>query len=205
MLNEQCIIYNDAASDCPMLIINHKPVLIRLAQKSLSFWCQTIFQLSHELCHYAMRQHKVDKDFTLSWFEEIVCEAMSLYALQFAAKEWSQCQLSRINPSYTESFENYLNNELSQKGTDILQQCTTVELLKEYEVHHSTDRATHRDERNELYYAILRYPSDCKYFCDYSKYVDDKTNLIINFYEWENNNPCQMIKVLHKLQPCGGI
>jgi len=205
MTNEPCIIYNDINANYPMLVINNKPILIRLAQKSLSFWCQTIFQLSHELCHYAMRQHKADKDFTLSWFEEIVCEAMSLYALQFASKEWKQCQLSWSNPSYAESIENYLNDELNREGTDLLQQCTTVELLKEYEINHSGDRDSHKNERNALFYAITTCPEECRCFCDYSKYVNKETNVTINFSSWENNDPSQLIRLLHKLQPCCNI
>ena len=86
MTAEECIVYNDPESECPRIIFNTVPIRIRLHQKSLSFWAQTIFQLSHEMCHYAMYQAKEDKEQTLSWFEEIVCEAMSLYALEMLQK-----------------------------------------------------------------------------------------------------------------------
>ena len=51
MYAEPCRIYNDPQTECPMIIINTTPILIRIAQTSLSYWAQTIFQLSHELCH----------------------------------------------------------------------------------------------------------------------------------------------------------
>ena len=59
MFAEECVDFNDQGADCPMLIINLTPVRIRLAQPDLSFWAQTIFQLSHELCHYAIVQFTI--------------------------------------------------------------------------------------------------------------------------------------------------
>ena len=81
---ENCIVFNDNNADCPMLITSINPPIIRLAQKTMDAWAQTIYQLSHEMCHYAIRQHKKDKEFSLKWFEEITCEAASLYFLQYA-------------------------------------------------------------------------------------------------------------------------
>ena len=104
MFNEDCIVYNDPSSECPMLIINTTHVRIRLSQPNYSYWCQTIYQLSHEMCHYAFRQRKINKEFTLSWFEEIVCEAVSLYFLKYASERWSNCQLSQWSPSF---FQNH--------------------------------------------------------------------------------------------------
>lgn len=202
MTKEPCTIFNDQGAECPMLIVNRNPIQIRLAQKSLDYWAQTIFQLSHELCHYAIRQHKDDKNFTLSWFEEIVCEAMSLYALKFASKNWEQCKLYENNSSFASNIDNYLCNELKKTGTDTFRQCITVELLKEYEAHCCDERETRRNERNSLYYSITIRPSDCRYFCDYINYVNQQNKITIDFNKWEKDNPCQLIKQLHKLQPC---
>lgn len=202
MRNESCVIYNDTNTDIPMLITNENPIQIRLAQKSLKCWAQTVFQLSHELCHYAIRQHKKDKNFTLFWFEEIVCEAMSLYALQFASENWDQCKLSKSDPTYSTIISNYLKEQLNMSGTEILHRCTTVELLKEYERNHRYDRETHQNERDSLYYAISICPDDCRFFCDYTNYINEESKVTIDFFKWENDNLSQIIKELHKLQPC---
>lgn len=78
MTTTPCIVHNDPDSECPYF--HHTtPLKIRLSMSELSYWAQMVYQLSHELCHYAMYQTKQDKTKTLSWFEEIVCEAMSLY------------------------------------------------------------------------------------------------------------------------------
>lgn len=200
MTNEECIVFNDPEADCPMLIINFTPVRIRLAQPSLSFWAQTIFQLSHELCHYAIRQHKINKDFTLSWFEEIICEAMSLYALHWVAENWDRCKLSQVNPQFANSIESYLTNELNSVGDESFRKCTSLDLLIEYEKEHSADRQTHRNERNSLFSEIVQAPEECVCFCDYCRYLDGN-GVTINFARWEKDDNRKMVRVLHALQP----
>ena len=59
---EQCIAYNDSTAPCPMLITNHTPIQLRTCSKSLQYWAQYIYQTSHELTHYVIRQYKEDKD-----------------------------------------------------------------------------------------------------------------------------------------------
>ena len=113
---EKCIVFNDPTSECPMLIINTNPVMIRLAQSSTSYWAQTVYQLSHEICHYAIRQGKANKDYTLSWLEETICEAMSLYMLQYSAEKWCKCPLSQRAPQFSKSITAYLVNELKRNA-----------------------------------------------------------------------------------------
>lgn len=204
MTAEECIVYNDPESACPQIIFNAEPLRIRLHQKSLSFWAQTIFQLSHELCHFALRQHRKNKDFVLSWFEEIVCEAMSLYALQWSAKNWGNCSLSMLNPQFSNAINAYLEDELAAESNDVFQKCVTVEMLAQYEVERSTDRPTHKNERNLLFFEITKNPEECACFGDYHRYID-KNGITIDFERWEKDNPCQIIRFLHNLQPCTSL
>lgn len=196
---EPCIVYNDSQAPYPMLITNTAPVMIRLAQKSLLYWTQTIFQLSHELCHYVMRQAKPDKNFTLSWFEEIVCEAMSLYALQWSAEHWEECELYSVNAKFNHSINEYLSIQLQAIRNNAFQQCTSIEALKNYVA--DAERESHRNERNQLYGAIAKEPLACCCFCDYPQYVDSN-HVTIDFETWEENDPNPMIRLLHSFQPC---
>lgn len=202
MTKEPCTIYNDPVAECPMLIINYRPILIRLALPTPRDWNRAIFQLSHELCHYAIRQYKIDKEFTLSWFEELICEAMSLYTLKYSSQNWEKCKLYGRDPNWASTIENYLNNELTRNATTRFSECTTIELLHKYEKSESTKRETHINERNILYRAILVSPMECRHFCEYQAYVNPNTGVTIDFSKWERDNPCQLIKQLHKLQPC---
>lgn len=61
MHSELCILYNDGKADYPMLITNTNPIRIRTNADDLGFWAQYIFQLSHEMAHYVIRQYKTDK------------------------------------------------------------------------------------------------------------------------------------------------
>ena len=121
---EKCLIYNDPEAECPMLIINAIPIQIRLAQSSLNYWAQTIFQLSHELCHYCIRQRKDNKNYTLSWFEEIVCEAISLYFLKWAADNWNKCRCQPLVFSRRHGGFNIYSSPLLYKRNIRKHRCT---------------------------------------------------------------------------------
>ena len=201
MLNEDCIVYNDLNAECPRF--NHsQPLTIRLNQSSLTYWCQTIFQLSHEMCHYAMHQTKSNRNITLSWFEEIVCEAVSLYALEYASKEWLKCRLSINNPTFSQSHKSYLDDELANDYTDEFKQCDSVEKLRAYELQEFPEnkRETHRLERNIIYRAISANPLELKHVLDYTKYIENN-GITIDFDKWLQDAPCRLIEELRAIQP----
>ena len=202
MFREDCVVYNDPHADCPMLIINTLPVHIRLVQCNYLYWTQTIYQLSHEMCHFAFRQCKENKKFTLRWFEEIVCEAMSLYALEYSSRNWQCCQLSKINSSFAQSIESYLNDELAEGFTDEFKKCDSVAKLIEYENGNMPDgqRQTHGAERNFIYQAISANPLELRCVLDYTKYIEDN-GVVIDFDRWIQAKPCNLLNCLRQIQP----
>lgn len=197
---EKCEIYNDPNSSCPMLMIEEIPLKIRLKLTSLKYWAQAIFQLSRELCHYIIRQHKYDKDFILGWFEEIICEAVSLYTLEIAYKKWKSCSLSEQGPEYNIKIYDYLQKELAQDETDALAKCTTLQLLAEYEKRHIHDRDSHRHERNRLYKSISIDSKNIPILCKYANYIN-QDKLTLDFDSWDKNYPCLILKELRNIQP----
>ena len=201
MFNEFCIVYNDPQAECPMLIRNHFPIRIRLAQ-NVFFEPQTVFQLSHEMCHYAFRQYKENKDFTLSWFEEIVCEAVSLYALEYVARNGQNCPLSKEKPSFSKESGDYLYYELGREGSDGLKQCDSVVKLAEYEAQKVAEnhRETHRNERHALYRAISANPEALGCVLDYTKYLENN-GVVVDFDRWIQDNPCDLLNSLRQIQP----
>lgn len=197
---EVCFVFNDINADCPMLITSADPPCIRLAQKEVKAWAQTIYQLSHEMCHYAIRQHKQDKEFSLKWFEEIICEAVSLYFLQYAAMNWKDCRLSIGDPMYAKAIATYLNNCLSKLTTDSFQKCDTAEKLKLNESVMEEDRAGHWEERNRIYKAISDAPLDLKVACEYPKYLKDD-GITIDFDQWIQDYDCRLLRVFKEIMP----
>lgn len=200
MYKEPCLIYNDKNAPCPRF--NISPMYIRLHQQSFNFWSQTIYQLSHELCHYAMHQAKRNKEIWISWFEEIVCEAMSLYALEYATYYWYKCKLCTINPEFYKSNAEYLGVILAEPSTDGFQKCNTIGKLREYEQNRYSEsrRETHARERKIIYAYICANPIEARCLLDYEKYVNSD-KLTINFDAWIRDNPCSLVCALARLQP----
>ena len=197
-----CIVYNDPNSECP-LFEHTSPLSIRLSQTSLSFWAQTVYQLSHELCHYAMYQTKHDKSKTLSWFEEIVCEAMSLYALHYAARNWHKCKLAKCAPDFGNNIQEYLDNLLLCDATDGFEQCNTVEKLQCYERGQfpEKDRATHVRERNRIYEAVLRNPTEASCFLNYQWYIQPANGVVLDFDAWLKKESKDLVLQLFGISP----
>lgn len=201
MMNERCVVFNDPKSDCPRF--NHSvPLCIRLHQSRLTLWSQTIFQLSHEMCHYAMHQTKANRDITLSWFEEIVCEAISLYALEYASKEWCKCELSRLDPNFFEAHKDYLDKELSTSFTYEFRNSDSLQKLVEYEAQALPEnrRESHVYERNAVYRAISDNPLELRCVLDYTKYIEDN-GITIDFKRWIQDNPCNLLKKIEEIYP----
>ena len=197
---EPLVICNCPEAQCSMLVTSCTPVVIRLAQQSLSYWAQTIFQLSHEMCHFAIRQHKADKDFILKWFEEIVCEAASLYFLEYSAKNWMRCELYTINREFDVSIRGYLDDELRREYTDDFQKCDTLEKMRDYNKIAEEDRCGHRDERNRIYRIISENPTDLGSIVDYDRYVEEN-GVLIDFTRWIADCDSNIIRAFAELVP----
>lgn len=197
---EKCIVFNDPTSECPMLIINTNPVMIRLTQSSTSYWAQTVYQLSHEMCHYAIRQGKTNKDYTLSWLEETICEAMSLYMLQYSAENWFKCPLSQRAPQFSKSFIEYLVNELKRMPKNNLSTCQTLDDLRFCNQNAAVERAGRLRERNALYRVISEFPEESYLFCDMYQYLNED-KLTVDFEKWLADHPSEIVQCLSQIQP----
>lgn len=202
MLNEICVVYNDSQADCPMLLLSEQNVFIRLVQKDVFWEPKTVFQLSHEMCHYAFRQFKDNKDFTLSWFEEIVCEAVSLYALEYLARNGQNCRFFQERPTLSMESNAYLYYELSMEGTDGLKQCDSVTKLAEYEKQRVAEnhREAHKNEMHAVYRAISANPEELRCVLNYTKYLEDN-GVVIDFGRWIQDTPCDLLNCLKQIQP----
>jgi len=199
MMAERCLVYNDKTASVPLLIWNTTPIRIRLAQSGgLGLWSQTIFQLSHELCHYAIRQNKQDKDYWLSWFEEILCKAMSLYALHYSSEHWDACMLHSMNAGYSRGIQGYLDDEL-------LKPCplekSSFDSLQEYEDTYYDHKDLDRAKRNELFCAIKEQPLLARHFQEYPAYLVPPQRLLIDFDRWEREKPNPLLPLFRTLQP----
>lgn len=196
MNSEPCILYNNGEANYPMLIINKNPIQIRTSAENLSFWSQFIYQLSHEMTHYVIRQYKTA---IVKWFEETVCEAMSLYILHVSSVRWTECDLYPINFCYGKSLECYWKNEYEQTEDSVLKHCHTIHELELIEEKCETNRKGRSIERNYLFDTFCVMPSSIAEFVYYPLYMSG--NLQIDFDSWEskqeNNMLIPHLKTMH--------
>ena len=200
MLNEKCIIYLDTYADCPMLVLNQEVLKIRLSISSPTHWCQVIYQLSHELCHYALRQSNVTIP-CIGWFEETMCESISLYMLDYFYNTWGECELSKYNPEYSKSIKQYLSEEVSSaQGPSILSKCLNLFSLASIEKTCTINRKGRSTDRNRIYYLFKNNPEKIYMISNYKNYLVNEIG--INFESWiKNENNDKFIKSLSYLTP----
>ena len=162
VFGEPCVIINEKSDDYPMLVTNRDPIEIALDTGAGKIG-QIVYQFSHEMMHYVLRQNRSDKAPALSWFEEPLCEAMSRYMVKYAAENWRRCALSETMPDKQKELLDYLeaNQEADSSATDELAACKTVEQLRKYEINRVSEnrRSSHIRERNLLYKTICEDPA----------------------------------------------
>ena len=115
------------------------------------YWCQVIYQLSHELTHCFINCLNGDMKYHISWLEETICEAISLYFLNYFYNNWSMLPLYSKNTGYAPSIYDYLNNLLFNQGNNKLSLCTSMNELEELDKTSQDLREDRLTERIKLY------------------------------------------------------
>ena len=82
----------------------HGELQIKLGTKN-RYWCQYVFQFAHELGHIICGFEQGNQ--TNQWFEESLCEAASLYALQRLSVVWNNSPPYPNWHSYAPEFAKY--------------------------------------------------------------------------------------------------
>lgn len=139
---------------CPAEINNLEFHQVHLTMTNYSYWCQVIYQLSHELTHYFIYCHCKDERRKASWIEETVCEAMSLYFLAWYRNNWKTLSLYKFKSGYDINVGKYLEEELEKKGTERLTHCRSYEELLKIDEASQDCREDRKTERNTLFSLI---------------------------------------------------
>ena len=75
---------------------------------------QFLFQLAHELCHFAISPHIESEN--LKWFEEVLCDCASLFFLYIVAERYTQAS-NALADAYTCYFRDSINGPAMEKFT----------------------------------------------------------------------------------------
>lgn len=105
--------------------------LIELTVDHFNIWNQMLFQLAHEITHCFIFCNNQSAAQNISWVEETICEAMSLFFIKLSSQNWSRLPLNKINPKYArQSMITYLEKELNEDdSTDKLETCSSYDEL----------------------------------------------------------------------------
>ncbi len=187
--------------ESPILTYDNLPKIILPTKDNL--WCQIIFQLSHEICHYIFRFKREDqyKKNAAHRYEEIVCETMSLIILKMCAENWKECKISLNKPIYKLNIESYLNNQLRKR--EIMPQ---IKIENIYDFNKEEEHAENKRENHywETYYLYNKLINKKIQFKDILEYYPFKLkNGYIDFDKWkkECDSKNKSISTLSKIQP----
>ena len=186
--------------DVPMYIKEQQ--LIILSIEDTSYWCQVIYQLSHELCHMYIQKNSLETEEYLVWFEETLCEAFSYLVLEECSKRWLKCELSKVNSRYNANITDYLRNLLQKKNGEKLSLCKTIEDLRIINSESERKRDERAAERALIYHAMNKYLNDLPIILTYRKYILPPEKLLIDFSSWKHSYPDnKLIGEMEKIQP----
>lgn len=174
MAKEECAVFIDL--NCRTAPITcYRPTQIIL-KAEFHYYVQIVFQLAHELTHYAARQNASNQyeNCAITAFEESAAEAMALYVLKLSAEQWVNCSPYPINLNFAENFEKYraniycaISENKPQNYTELLVVCNgfTGKLTADCQWPNISEI------RNVLYDAFIEFLDDSGSIAQYPLYT----------------------------------
>ena len=100
--------------DYPMTVYEESTIYLNVSPLDKygnpgQYWCQFIYQFSHEFCHYMNFGHVVRP---MRWFEECLCELASHFFMIKSAEQWA---VFPVYPSWAVYAPDILSYEISQR------------------------------------------------------------------------------------------
>jgi hypothetical protein len=188
---------------------------IRLVQPQTTYWAQMVYQLSHEMTHYAFfsyfpradqaNYHEVFENEQSSWNEETICEAISLYMLKYVADNWAKCSLAKLNSSFDSPLKEYLKNEYNRGNGRSLTNAGDAIPIADFHTmfNKATDGRNKRlAERNYLYDLLISADAETiGEIRNMYKYYD-KEYRCIDYPAWsKNTKKADFIEKMSAIQP----
>lgn len=178
--DKEFIIQKAPTAPCPRFCEkseNHcEKDFIIIKTNELTYWCQTIYQISHEMTHAAIHYNSSPESKYISWIEETICEAMSLFFLKQTIINWNSIKPQDFGQSYKESISKYLADLLSEEGTNELANIKSIEELKQINETSQSNRSTRKNEMHKLFLCLDN--NNIHGLINYRKYILHGTILL---------------------------
>jgi len=215
LMNEaSCYVYVD--SNCATApIILSSPMRIVL-KASHSCPCAFIFELAHELTHYAIKQ-RTDNEYVntcaVAAFEEPACSAMSLYILKLYSERLDDNMLCQNNCRFTtekslkKNLENYRKDrylENEQDSCKTYKEWTSICNRFTGQITSACERPKVGKMRNHLYDSFVQMPDRIIDFIDYPLYLRSiPFDKLIDSDKWKADKPqsAEFIQKICEIQP----
>lgn len=150
-------------------------------------WDQFAYQFSHELCHIVSNHdHKAITDHGLArdnqWFEESVCEAVSILTLQRMTASWQQSPPYPEWREYAPAFQAYAARLLQQRHRELPAGLTLAQWYRDNRAVLRSD-PYHRDKTELVANALLKvFERDPLCLCAIA-YLNDETSATSSSFE----------------------
>lgn len=163
------------------------------------YWAQIAYQYSHEVCHLLSNYDLSPNNATRQqWFEESVCEAFSLFALERMAELWKDNPPYRNWKNYAPAFQNYVDNLRKEKHrSGFTENAMQAWFLKNKDTLQSDPIAQERRLNEEVathLYAI--FSEDPRYWeaLNYINLGDDHQDKTLKRYldDWQYHAPSRL-------------
>jgi hypothetical protein len=208
MSKEMCSVYVDM--NCPTApVITFNPTRIILRAEPC-YWCQVVYQLSHELTHYAVRQN-TNYQYTncaIAAFEEPACEAMAIYICKLCSEQWENCKYSSCNKDWGANFEKYreslYNDASGSTQCDTYQEWTSLCSAYTGSLTSVSQRPEQSAMRNHLYDSFIQMPDMISEFIEYPLHIRSiPYEKLIDSSAWAAQSPDseKLIRAICSIQP----
>lgn len=192
---EECRVFISDKNENPRLIENYNPIRLRLSNAVRENNWELIFELSHELGHFYLRQRNLERREIIHWLEETFCEAMSIYTLYQFLKDW---QPENERPQ----FQQYIDWQYYTEEVRGLNNVTNLDELIRFDQASEEKREERTYERKLLCDAIRKKPQDIICFSRYLDFKTDENIPLLNIdalkKEYPNNS---IVEIIEKIQP----
>ena len=140
-------------------------------------WCQAAYQLGYAMMHCLIDRLHPDGP-AVTWAEELICEASALAVLRMLAGCWDETPFAEEDPDYGCYVEEYIDENLNDKGTSALVRCADRAAL---EALNAANRFEDRiNESHDLYSRIT--DGDLPRLADVRRYAADGLLLYTHFW-----------------------
>lgn len=171
------------------------------------YWAQLAYQFSHEMCHlmsnYDLAPHNVSRQ---QWFEESLCEAFSLFALEKMAKHWETNPPYPQWQEYAPKFIEYQQDNFKQAHRKLPKGMKLPTWYREYQKTLSADPYAQGRDLNELVanqlLPIFAEKPETWMTINYLNLGDDSADKSLNKYltDWQENVPSEWSPTIKEIR-----